>query len=113
MKARNSFVIIDMIEIVAKKKSGVLDSKGKEYAALKAFQEHPWQGEVILAPEYYLNGGHKYDCDLKPGDRVVLPGKPPQSSVVVLKGKIYGYVRYSDIIYSYTPKEVKKPKTKK
>ncbi|MBC8315226.1 MAG: hypothetical protein H8E51_06960 [Bacteroidetes bacterium] len=110
MKVRNSFVVIDMIEIKPHKPTGLTDSKGKDLASenLKRFKEHPWQGEVIMAPEYYLNGGQKYDCDLQPGDRVVLPGKPPQSSVVVMDGKVYVYIRYSDIIYSYTPKEIKK-----
>ena len=75
------------------------------YASKGNFKDHPYRGLVMYVSPYYMNGGIKYDMDIKKGDIVYLPGEILErgTEYVIMDGIDYPCIRYALILGKCTP----------
>lgn len=74
MRTVNNNYFVRIIEIKPKNniKSPVLDVDGKPFKDNLEFDEHPYQAEVVYAPERITINGFEYPNNIKPGDKILL-----------------------------------------
>ncbi len=79
----SNIVIVKIIEVKPKERDILLlDNKGDKYY----FDEHPYQGEVVLCGAGLEIGGVKVET----GNRVYLDGPLSQGNMLLLGGVVYG-----------------------
>ena len=101
-KPSPGLILISVIEVKPREKKKNSDlllpdqAKGKASNYLEVeevFDEHPYQGIVMAVGE---NQGDII-LDVKEGDKVLLRRALTPSDAVLVKGKVYGIIRQSDI----------------
>jgi hypothetical protein len=79
----SNVLIVKIIEVKPKERDILLlDNKGDKYY----FDEHPYQGEVVLCGAGLEIGGVKVEA----GNRVYLDGALSQGNMLLLGGVVYG-----------------------
>lgn len=113
LRAINGWVVVDPIYTPPTSQSKIINpvtnlSVGGEY------HDHPFRALCIVAPQYFFNGGLKYESEVQKGDIVLLPGEVVEKQLmsalnevrpIWIDGVMYIAIRYQHILSVYTPTE--------
>jgi hypothetical protein len=110
VKVMNGYIVVDMIYVPPKNAGLAIINPFTELGtgSKENYEQHPFQLLVIKAPEFFYNGGIKYESEIKAGDILLVPGTPVTSGLdgwVIIDGIEYPLIKYLLTYMHYTPTE--------
>ncbi len=110
VKMINGFIVVDPIHVETMKGLDIINPvTGLETGTKDNYYDHPYQAMVVFAPEYFYNGGIRYESEVKEGYVLFFEGHV-QGQAMIVDGITYFLLRYSDIRGFYIPTKEEREK---